>query len=71
MHLDTQKTLIRQSSLIERLDLSRSGLDKLRKKDPAFPKPLKDGAHRQATNYFVVAEVEAWIQAQIEKRDNV
>ena len=26
MHLDTQKTLIRQSSLIEHLDLSRSGL---------------------------------------------
>ncbi|HEJ5982472.1 TPA: transcriptional regulator [Pseudomonas aeruginosa] len=71
MHLDTQKTLIRQSSLIEHLDLSRSGLDKLRKKDPAFPKPLKDGPHRQATNYYVVAEVEAWIRAQIEKRDNV
>jgi len=70
MHLDTQKTLIRQSSLIERLDLSRSGLDKLRKKDPAFPKPIKDGQHRQATNYYVVAEVEAWIRAQIEKRDN-
>lgn len=71
MHLDTQKTLIRQSSLIERLDLSRSGLDKLRKKDPGFPKPLKDGPHRQATNYYVVAEVEAWISAQIEKRDNL
>ncbi|AXO62804.1 AlpA family transcriptional regulator [Ectopseudomonas oleovorans] len=71
MHLDTQKTLISQSRLIESLDLSRSGLDKRRKKDSTFPKPIKDGQHRQATNYYVVAEVEAWIQAQIEKRDNV
>lgn len=70
MHLDTTKTLIRQSSLIEHLDLSRSGLDKLRKKDMTFPKPLKDGPHRQATNFYVVAEVEAWIRTKIEKRDN-
>ena len=70
MHLDTQKTLIRQTSLIEHLDLTRSGLDKLRKKDATFPKPIKDGPHRQATNFYVVAEVEAWIRAQIEKRDN-
>ncbi|EHY78303.1 transcriptional regulator [Pseudomonas aeruginosa] len=69
MHLDTQKTLIRQSSLIEHLDLSRSGLDKLRKKDATFPKPIKDGAHRQATCYYIVAEIEAWLRAQIEKRD--
>ena len=71
MHLDTQKTLISQSRLIESLDLSRYGLDTRRKKDSTFPKPIKDGQHRQATNYYVVAEVEAWIQAQIEKRDNV
>ncbi len=69
MHLDIQQTLIRQSSLIKQLDLSRSGLDKLRKKDTTFPKPIKDGRHRQAINYYVVAEVEAWLQAQIEKRD--
>lgn len=69
MHLDIQKTLIRQSNLIEHLDLSRSGLDKLRKKDATFPKPLKDGPNRQATNFYVVAEIEAWLSAQIEKRD--
>lgn len=69
MHLDTQKALISQLSLIDSLDLSRSGLDKLRKKDPSFPRPIKDGHHRQAKSFYVVAEVEAWIRAQIEKRD--
>ena len=71
MHLHTtpQKALIRQTALCTWLDLSRSGLDKLRKKDPTFPKPLKDGDTRQAAAFYVVAEVEAWLQAKIEARD--
>ena len=71
MHLHTipNKALIRQPALCDWLDLSRSGLDKLRKKDPTFPKPIKDGAARQAAAYYVVAEVEAWLQAKIEARD--
>lgn len=63
------KALIRQSALCTWLDISRSGLDKLRKKDPTFPKPLKDGDTRQAAAFYVVAEVEAWLQAKIEARD--
>lgn len=63
------KALIRQPALCNWLDLSRSGLDKLRKKDPTFPKPLKDGDTRQAAAFYVVAEVEAWLQAKIAKRD--
>lgn len=63
------KALIRQPALCNWLDLSRSGLDKLRKKDPTFPKPLKDGESRQAAAFYVVAEVEAWLQAKIAKRD--
>ncbi|TWH71287.1 AlpA family transcriptional regulator [Azomonas agilis] len=63
------KALIRQPALCNWLDLSRSGLDKLRKKDPTFPKPLKDGDSRQAAAFYVVAEVEAWLQAKIAKRD--
>lgn len=47
---------------------SRSGLDKLRVKDPAFPKPLKDGTGRQARVYFVRAEVDAWLRAKLEAR---
>ena len=63
------KALIRQLALCDWLDLSRSGLDKLRKKDPTFPKPIKDGCTRQAATYYVVAEVEAWLRAKIDARD--
>ena len=71
MHPSTfpNKDLIRQSRLQERLDLTRGGLEKLRKKDPNFPKPLKDGNNRQAAAYYVVAEVEAWLKAKIAERD--
>lgn len=71
MHSDTtpNKALIRQPALCDWLDLSRSGLDKLRKKDPTFPKPIKDGDTRQAAAYYVVAEVDAWLRAKIEARD--
>lgn len=71
MHLaPTQsKALIRQPALCTWLDVTRSGLAKLRAKDPTFPRPLKDGVSRQAAAYFVVAEVEAWLQSKIQARD--
>lgn len=76
IHTDTpmsneiqRKALIRQSALCVWLDLSRSGLDKLRKKDPTFPKPIKDGDARQAAAFYVFAEVEAWLQIKIAARD--
>jgi prophage regulatory protein len=69
MHLDQNKLLIRQTSLCALLDLSRSGLDKLRKKDQNFPKPLKDGASRQAASYYVAAEIEIWVAHRIAHRD--
>ncbi|MCY1551545.1 hypothetical protein D9M68_878830 [compost metagenome] len=72
MHLNDLpqgKALIRQPTLCSWLDVTRSGLDKLRKKDPSFPKPLKDGASRQAAAYYVVAEVEDWLKAKIAARD--
>jgi prophage regulatory protein len=73
MHPDNTpcKALIRQPTLCDWLDLSRSGLDKLRKKDPTFPRPIKDGHTRQAAAYYVVAEVEAWLRTKIETRDAV
>lgn len=64
-----KKVLIRQPALCDWLDLSRSGLDKLRKKDPTFPRPLKDGSTRQAAAYFVVSEVQSWLESKIEARD--
>jgi len=65
----TSKGLIRQPALCQWLDVTRSGLTKLRVKDPSFPKPIKDGDSRQAAAYYVVAEVEAWLQSKISARD--
>lgn len=63
------KGLIRQRALREWLDLTRSGFEKLREKDPAFPKPIKDGESRQASVYYVMAEVEEWLRNRIAVRD--
>lgn len=68
-HTPQTKGLIRQPALSIWLDLTRSGLEKLRKKDPTFPKPLKDGELKQAAVYYVVAEVEAWLESRIAARD--
>lgn len=63
------KGLIRQLALCHWLDVTRSGLEKLKKKDPNFPRPIRDGDSRQAATYYVVAEVEAWLQSKIDARD--
>jgi prophage regulatory protein len=63
------KALIRQPALCTWLDLSRSGLDKLRKKDATFPRPLKNGDTRQAAAFYVVEEIQSWLKAKIEERD--
>lgn len=63
------KILIRQPELCRMLDLSRNGLELLRKKDPEFPKPIKGGATRQAPAYYVMEEVNRWLQSKIAKRD--
>lgn len=72
MHTDTpqSKALIRQTSLCDLLDMSRSGLAKLKAKDPTFPKPIKDGDSRQAAAYYVVAEIHEWMQSKIKARDS-
>lgn len=72
MHPSTtpsSKGLIRQPALCQWLDVTRSGLAKLKAKDPTFPKPIKDGDARQAAAYYVVAEVDAWLKAKIAARD--
>lgn len=65
------KGRVSQPKLCYWLDITRSGLEKLRKKDPSFPKPIKDGETRQAAAYYVMAEVEAWLESQIAARDAV
>lgn len=61
--------LLKQSVVCNLLSVSRSGLVKLRKRDPSFPKPIKDGPCRQAAVYFVLAEVEAWLATRMAARD--
>lgn len=61
--------LIRKTKLCQQLGITAGGLDKLKKRDPSFPKPIKDSESRQAAAYFVVAEVEDWLQRRVAKRD--
>lgn len=63
------KGLIRKTELCKRLGITPGGLDKLRARDTTFPKPLKEGASRQAAAYYVVVEVEAWLQSKVAERD--
>ncbi|SDU39224.1 transcriptional regulator [Geopseudomonas guangdongensis] len=48
---------------------TRSGIDKLRARDPQFPKPLKDGTDRRSRIYFVRQEVEAYLSARLAERE--
>ncbi len=48
---------------------TRSGVDKLRARDPNFPKPLKDGDNRRSRIYFVRQEVEAYLAARLQARE--
>jgi len=64
----TLPELITMVDLATFLRRTRSGVNKLRAKDPTFPKPMKDGTGRQARVYFVRAEVEAWLLAKLDAR---
>ena len=66
----TQKILIRQKTLMEMLDLSSSGFYELRKRDPSFPKPIKDGDSQQAPAFYVADEVKCWLVDRMNERDN-
>lgn len=48
---------------------TRSGVDKLRQRDPSFPKPLKDGDDRRSRIYFVRQEIEAYLSARLDARE--
>ncbi|WP_253278586.1 helix-turn-helix transcriptional regulator [Pseudomonas thivervalensis] len=63
--------MISHTPLSQRFDKSRSGLEELRENDPSFPRPIKFCLSKQAGIYFVVAEVEAWLESKIRDRDGV
>lgn len=56
--------LIRFKSVCEKLCLSRNGLHRLIMRDPTFPKAIKFSSARQANIYFVLQEVEDWIESK-------
>ncbi|MEC9483359.1 MAG: hypothetical protein UMU75_08565 [Halomonas sp.] len=66
--LPKDQHLITQQNLCRSLDMTRSGIAKLRLNDPTFPKPIKFSDSKQATCYFAVSEVNAWIEAKLAER---
>lgn len=68
-HPTIDQALIPQPEVWRAIGQTRSGLDKLRKKDPTFPRPVKFGDTRQAACYYVIAELNAWLARKIEARD--
>lgn len=64
----TLPELLTMADLAVMLRRTRSGVDKLRARDPEFPQPLKDGTDRRSRVYFVRSEVEAYLQARLEAR---
>lgn len=68
-HPAIEQALIPQTEVYKAIGQTRSGLDKLRKKDPTFPKPIKFGSSRQAAAYYVITELNAWLASKINERD--
>lgn len=66
-----EQALIPQTEVSKALGRSRSGLEKLRKQDATFPKPIKLGESRQASVYFVIAEINEWLASKINERDTL
>lgn len=65
------RQLIRQKALLEILDLPKTSFERLRKNDPNFPKPIKSGDARQASAFYVFAEIQDWINSKVKERDAV
>lgn len=66
--LPQDQKLITKPNLCRAMDMTRSGIDKLLKNDPSFPRPLKFSESQQATCYFPIAEVNAWLDAKLAMR---
>lgn len=68
-HPTIDQALIPQTEVCKAIGQTRSGLNKLRQKDPTFPRPIKFGDSRQAAAYYVIEELNAWLAAKIKERD--
>jgi prophage regulatory protein len=61
-------TIVEVADLLHR---TRSGVYKLRARDPSFPKPYKDGNNRRSRIYFVRQEIEAYLTACLHSRERI
>ncbi len=60
--------LITKPNLCRAMDMTRSGIDKLLKNEPSFPRPLKFSDSQQATCYFPIAEIDSWLEDKLAMR---
>lgn len=58
---------LRARGVCDKIAVSRSKLYELMTDDPEFPQPLKDGDSRQAPNYWIEHEIEAWMRLRMER----
>lgn len=59
---------LRARDVCDKIAVSRSRLYELMNgDDPDFPKPLKDGDSRQARNYWIEHEIDAWMRQRMER----
>lgn len=59
-----QKIRVTFNEACDILGLSRDGLRKLIKKDPTFPKPIKEGESMQAPVWFDYQALRGWWAAK-------
>lgn len=59
-----QDYLFPQHKLAKKLGMSVDAFRKVIKNDPTAPSPIKFGTSRQAAVYFLVSEVEAWLESK-------
>ena len=60
--------LMTMAELADKMARTRSGVDKLRARDPKFPRPLKEGDNRRGRIYFVRQEVESYLADRLQAR---
>ncbi|WP_374708156.1 helix-turn-helix transcriptional regulator [Salinicola avicenniae] len=58
---------LKARDVCDKIAVSRSRLYELMTEDPEFPRPFKDGESRQALNYWVEHELEAWMLRRINR----
>uniref|UniRef100_UPI003FCDBCD1 helix-turn-helix transcriptional regulator n=1 Tax=Acinetobacter sp. TaxID=472 RepID=UPI003FCDBCD1 len=65
-----QKIRLTVSETCHILSVQRDKLNKMVKDDPSFPRPIKDGASRQAAVYFDRVEIKGWWEDKKQARYN-